>query len=80
MDTKVSRWGNSLGVRLPKSVTDDANLRAGDSVSISVGKRRSIVLVPRKRRPTLDELLEGMTDENRQEEILWGPPRGREEW
>ena len=34
----------------------------------------------RKRRYTLDELVAGITPENRHEEIDWGPPVGNEVW
>lgn len=30
----LSRWGNSLGLRLPKYVTDRAALQAGDQVHV----------------------------------------------
>jgi antitoxin MazE len=80
METKIAKWGNSLGIRLPKSIVQDADLHEGDSISISVGRQRKLVLVPKRRRPTLDELVAGITEENRYEEIPKGPPRGREEW
>jgi antitoxin MazE len=80
MDTKIARWGNSLGLRLPKAVVEQADLHEGDSISISVGKQRKLVLVPKRKRLTLDELVAGITEENRYEEIPKGPSRGREEW
>ena len=35
MDTVLARWGNSLGVRIPKGMAADAGLDAGDTVSIT---------------------------------------------
>jgi len=38
---KVSKWGNSLGVRLPQAVVDALTLKAGDDIEIVVsGARR----------------------------------------
>ena len=37
---QVSKWGNSLAVRLPKSVVEALNLQAGDSIEIVVASDR----------------------------------------
>ena len=34
MPTKLSRWGNSLGLRIPRYVADCAHLQAGDVVQV----------------------------------------------
>src|SRR5262249_7941575 len=34
--TQVSKWGNSLGSRLPKAVAREAQLDAGNTVDVSV--------------------------------------------
>lgn len=36
MRTRVDRWGNSLGVRIPKALAERAGLREGDSVEIDI--------------------------------------------
>jgi antitoxin MazE len=35
MRAKISRWGNSLGVRLPKAVAEAAGLREGQVVDLA---------------------------------------------
>jgi len=35
MNGKVSRWGNSLGVRIPKHLAQDLQLQEGDEIEIS---------------------------------------------
>ena len=79
MTTQLARWGNSLALRLPKSVAMEANIGEGDKVDVTV-KDGAIVISRAPRRYTLEELLEGVTDENRHPETDWGPPVGREEW
>lgn len=38
IDTEVKRWGNSLGVRLPRDALRAAGIREGDHVRIHVEK------------------------------------------
>jgi antitoxin MazE len=44
---RVSKWGNSLAVRLPKKLVQDLNLTEGDEVDITAVDRRSLALVKR---------------------------------
>jgi len=81
MDTKIAQWGNSLGLRIPKALAEQAGLAAGDAVEIDATPEG---LTLRKRKPDsrycLKELVSGITPENRHDEIDWGPPVGREIW
>ncbi|HEY0300049.1 MAG TPA: AbrB/MazE/SpoVT family DNA-binding domain-containing protein [Rhizomicrobium sp.] len=38
---KIAKWGNSLAVRLPKSVVDALDLEEGTDVEITIAGRRS---------------------------------------
>lgn len=78
---QVAKWGNSLAVRIPKSVAEKARLREGDSIVIEALKGH-IELRSAERVPTLEELVAQITPENRHGEIKWGPSRGKEivEW
>lgn len=78
---QVAKWGNSLAVRIPKGVAEEARLQEGDSIVIEALKGR-IELRPAERIPTLEELVAQITPENRHEETDWGPDRGKEivEW
>jgi antitoxin MazE len=37
---QVSRWGNSLAVRLPSTLVDALGLKEGDEIEISVAGQR----------------------------------------
>jgi antitoxin MazE len=37
---KVSRWGNSLAVRLPTAVVDALDLKEGDQIEIRIARER----------------------------------------
>lgn len=54
---QVSRWGNSLAVRLPAAVVEALGLKEGDEIEISVaGKREFRVARDRSKQKALDQL------------------------
>jgi antitoxin MazE len=79
MLTHVSKWGNSLGIRLPKSLLKDLGISVSSKVAISV-QDGCIIIKPVSRDYDLDELVEGITPENRHGEMDWGPSVGAEVW
>ncbi|WP_417493468.1 AbrB/MazE/SpoVT family DNA-binding domain-containing protein [Maricaulis sp.] len=52
---QVSKWGNSLAVRLPAAVVEALDLKAGDEVEINIAGWRAFEIA---RKPTLEERLE----------------------
>jgi antitoxin MazE len=78
MQVNVARWGNSLGLRIPKDVADQAGLKAGSRVEIAAENGRIVIAPARPRRYVLADLLEGMTPEAVRDAFDWGPDRGRE--
>jgi len=74
---QIVRWGNSLAVRIPKPVAEEAGLGEGDRVLLQAAKGR-IAVRRSERVPTLKELVAQMTDENRRPEIPVGRERGKE--
>jgi len=77
--TQIARWGNSLGLRLPKSVALEAQLDEGDTVAVSV-KNGAIVIRPNRPSYSLDKLVAKITPRNRHGETDWGRPVGDEAW
>lgn len=70
MNTQIGRWGNSLAVRIPGTYAKDLALKEGMELDVSVVDG-GILLRPRHRRYTLEELVEGITPENRHKETDW---------
>jgi len=77
VQVQVSRWGNSLGLRIPRHIAKQAGLREGTRVEIEAEGDR-IVIAPARPRYVLSELLEGVTPETMREAFDWGPYKGRE--
>jgi antitoxin MazE len=54
---RVSKWGNSLAVRLPASVVEALNLKEGDEIEIAVAsERRFKVSKDRRREAALETI------------------------
>ena len=79
MHVTVQKWGNSLGVRIPKSFTKDTKIEEGTEVDLSLEKG-SIVIKPLKKNSSLSELLLLVTDDNIHKESNTGDIVGREIW
>lgn len=77
MQSRLSKWGNSLGVRVPREVAARAGLTEGTRIEIEGFTDGRIVITPSRRRFTLDELLAGMTPE-REHPLEDDGPRGEE--
>lgn len=60
--SKVARWGNSLGFRIPQEGVDQLKLKEGESVKVRVkGDTITISRVKTRRKWTEQELLKGIT-------------------
>jgi antitoxin MazE len=80
MRAKVQRWGNSLGVRLPKKLADDVHVADGSLVELSVERGRLLLSPIVEPTYTLAELVAGISPRNRHASVDWGPARGHEVW
>jgi antitoxin MazE len=80
MTTRFQKWGNSLGVRIPKALADEAGIQAGTAVDVRI-EDGCLVLTP-ARRPVykLKDLVARITAKNLHKETDFGPPTGKEVW
>lgn len=82
MKVKVAKWGNSLGLRLPKAAVEATGLKPGAQVDVTVSGRELRVRFPL---PTkyyrLEDLVAEMKrlgPENEPATVDWGADRGSE--
>lgn len=82
MVTRIQKWGNSQGLRIPREVLEEAHVSVNDEVDVSTEKGIIIITpVKRVRRGrNLEELLAGIPDDYGAEEVDWGVPQGKETW
>ncbi len=81
MKAQMVKWGNSLAVRIPKPVAEEARLKEGDALEIEAVEGR-VELRRASRMPTLAKLISQITAANRYAEIATGSEVGKEvvEW
>jgi antitoxin MazE len=82
MRTQMVKWGNSLAVRIPKPVVEEAMLKEGDSLEIEAAAEGRVELRRPTKIPTLTQLVSQITPETRYTEISTGAEVGKEviEW
>jgi antitoxin MazE len=80
VQTKIQRWGNSLGLRIPRSFAEEAGVGAGSEVDLSIQDGDLVVKSARRRKYRLKELLRKITPKNVHAEADTGGPVGREVW
>jgi len=80
MQTKIQKWGNSLGLRIPKSFAAEAQVEEGTTVDMSVQNGRLLLRPLRARKYTLNALLKRVSRKNLHTEVATGKVVGRENW
>ena len=80
MQTKIQRWGNSLGLRIPRSFAKEAGVAAGSEVDLSIQDGDLVVKPAKRRKYRLEELLLKITAKNVHAEVDTGGQVGKEAW
>jgi antitoxin MazE len=78
MQTKVQKWGNSLGVRIPRGLAEEVGLGAGTEVSLSARDGELVLKPSVPSRLRLADLLADVTIENLHTSIDTGDAVGAE--
>jgi antitoxin MazE len=80
MVTKIQKWGNSLGLRIPKTFAKEAGVEEGSAVDISLEGDRLVIRPLRTSKYQLSNLLSQVREDNLHKEISTGDSVGREAW
>lgn len=75
MHSHIAKWGNSLGIRVPKAIVEQLELTDGSIVDLTIENDQIIISKPKY---SLNGLLEKIDKNNLHEEIDFGESRGRE--
>ncbi len=77
MHVQISKWGNSLGLRLPRTLAQQIGISEGAQVNIwADGSRLVVEAAPTKH--ALADLLVNMSPQNMSDAFSWGDDEGRE--
>jgi antitoxin MazE len=79
MKVKISKWGNSLGVRLPRAAIEATGFAEGAQLELEIDGRE-LRLKPARpvKRYRLEDLVAEMKPENQPALVDWGPDVGAE--
>ena len=80
MEVKLQKWGNSVGIRLPKFIVDDLKLKINGSINLEKIGEKIVLSKVTFKDMTLEERFEGYDGDYEPEEIDWGKPVGKEIW
>lgn len=80
MTAAIAKWGNSLAVRIPQAIAEQMQIKAGSEISMDIIDGKIVLTPHRRKKYTLDELLDGMTSANLHAEISTGVSIGNEVW
>jgi antitoxin MazE len=79
MNTKITAWGNSLAVRIPKDLLKEFKLKENDEVTIE-GTEKGIVIASARKKYNLRDLVKKIDDNNVHREISAEEAVGNETW
>ena len=80
MKARVQKWGNSLGIRIPKGLAQEVALETDSEVDLSKRDGTIIISPVRQKSTSLRQLLSKVTEANLHGEISTGSTEGREAW
>jgi len=69
MRARISKWGNSLGIRIPVMAAEGMSLSDGEVVELIV---RDGEIIIKKQESTLEDLVTQITRDNRHDETDFG--------
>ncbi|MBO5095421.1 MAG: AbrB/MazE/SpoVT family DNA-binding domain-containing protein [Bacilli bacterium] len=83
MESRLQKWGNSSGIRIPSSFLKSLGLKNDDKIEIVQGEDSIIISKPKKRHLTLEERIEmyekaSDSEKGNIESYDWGEDLGKE--
>ena len=80
MHVRVRKWGNSLAVRIPKPLAEDAEVKEGTVLNLAVSDGKVVAVPVKTKKLSLRQLLAKVNKKNLHPETDFGSPVGREVW
>jgi antitoxin MazE len=80
MKVRVQKWGNSLAVRIPKPLAEDAEVKEGTVLNLAVFEGKVVATPVKRKKQSLKQMLANVTRRNLHAEVDTGPALGREIW
>lgn len=69
MEITLNKWGNSLGIRIPKHIIEKNNLQDGSTIEITE-VQDGILLKKKKTFPTIEQIAKSYPKNHQYEEMI----------
>lgn len=78
----ISKWGNSLGFRIPRGIADSLDIQAGDTLELTPSEDGLLVkkAATKGKRYALADILDSFAPSSVYPEVDFGKARGEEIW
>ena len=79
---QITKWGNSLGFRIPRGIADSLDIRAGDTLELAPAEGGLLLKKKpdKEKRYALTDILDSFAPASTHPEVDFGPPHGEEAW
>lgn len=80
MESKIQKWGNSNGIRIPKVILDSLDLKRDDLVEIKKEEEKIVITKLKRERISLKKRIANYDGPNLCKEFVWDEATGKEIW
>ena len=81
MEAQLVKWGNGQGIRIPKLILKELDIKVNDTLSMEVRGEQIIIEKVKFKHRSLEERARAYGGElGADTEFDWGEPKGREVW
>lgn len=80
MEARIQKWGNSDGIRIPKSILKSLNIKTNDILNIEQQDDKIVISIPKKRKVSLAEKFKEYKGKNLAKDFSWDESMGKEIW
>lgn len=79
---QITKWGNSLGFRIPRGIADSLEIQVGDTLELTPADGGLLLrkAPSRRKRYTLADILDSFAPSSIHAEVDFGKPQGEEIW
>ena len=80
MELRLQKWGNSIGIRIPKNILITLNLNENDVVDLVQEGEKMVITKSIKQKISLKKEFENYNGKNLSKDFSWDDAAGREIW
>ena len=80
MEARLQKWGNSAGIRIPKSILNSLNIKINDILDIEQNDEKIIISISKKKKISLEERFKNYNGKNLSKDFSWDERQGKEIW